>query len=103
MEQYEDEDTVEYLMEIERAMLQNYHYMTYISWPGICNTYGEEMSKAIAKEKGWEYLTYEGSDSLLADFLNGNWNEEDFLVLQPGEEVQPSYDEKIIKKLKKKS
>ena len=57
------------------------------------------MAKAqdIASETGLELLPYEGSNRLMMDFVNGNWNEEDFLILQPGETLQPSYDERIMK------
>ena len=40
----------------------------------------------------------EGSDSLLYDFLNGNWDEERFLVLEPGEMPAPSYDGDVMRK-----
>lgn len=98
MERFDgDEDTVEYLLEIDKEMLKNYHYVTYITWPGMENASGIEQVKQIAAEAGMELLYYEGSNRLMLDFVNGNWNEEDFLVLQPGEELQPSFDEKVIK------
>lgn len=98
MEQFDgDEDTVEYLLDIDREMLKNYHYVTYITWPGMDNAGGIERAKQIAAEAGMELLHYEGSNRLMADFVNGNWNEEDFLILQPGEELQPSFDHLVIK------
>ena len=42
-------------------------------------------------------LQYEGSNRLMEDFVNGNWNEKDFLILKPGQILQPSYDSMIIK------
>lgn len=95
-EQFEDEDTVEYLMDMERAMLAHYKTITYITWPGIDDTNGIEKAHEIADLNDWEYLEYEGSDSLLKKFVSGDWNEEDFLVLQPGEMLAPSYDERVI-------
>lgn len=96
MEQFEDEDTVEYLMEMERSMLDHYKAITYITWPGMNNANGISKAKTIACENGWEYLEYEGSDTLLQKFVNGEWDEEDFLVLNPGETLEPSYDEDVI-------
>lgn len=98
MEKFDgDEDTVEYLLEMDKEMLKNYHYLTYITWPGMNNERGVAMAEEIAKNAGMELLPYDGSNRLLADFVNGNWNEEDFLILQPGEELQPSYDRLVIK------
>ena len=98
MERFDgDEDTVEYLLDMDRKMLKNYRYVTYITWPGMPNERGIGQAQKIAADAGMELLLYEGSNRLMADFVNGNWNEEDFLILQPGEELQPSFDAKVIK------
>jgi len=98
MEKFDgDEDTVEYLLEMDKEMLKNYHYVTYITWPGMANEKNMQLAQKIATDAGMELLPYEGSNRLMADFVNGNWNEEDFLILKPGQEVQPSYDERILK------
>ena len=97
MERFDgDEDTVEYLLDMDREMLKNYHYVTYITWPGMDDANGLDRVNTIAEEAGMELLQYEGSNKLMADFVNGNWNEEDFLILQPGQVLQPSYDSMII-------
>ena len=97
MERFDgDEDTVEYLLDVDREMLKNYRYITYITWPGLPSEGGVAKAQDIASETGLELLPYEGSNRLMMDFVNGNWNEEDFLILQPGETLQPSYDERIM-------
>ena len=103
MEKFDgDEDTVEYLLEMDREMIKNYRYITYITWPGLPKERGEALAEQLAKGAGLELLHYEGSERLMADLVNGNWNEEDFLILQPGEVLQPSYDERVIKSVKKR-
>jgi len=98
MERFDnDEDTVEYLLEMDKEMLKNYHYITYITWPGMPNETGIETAKKLGEDAGLELLQYKGSNRLLADFVNGSWNEDDFLILQPGQTLQPSYDEMVIK------
>ena len=97
MEKYEDEDTVEYLLEMDREMLKHYRYLTYIAWPGMHNERSASQAGELAQKSSLELLHYEGSSRLMADFVNGNWNEEDFLILRPGEVLQPSYDSRIIK------
>lgn len=91
-----DKDTVEYLLEMDREMIKNYRYLTYITWPGFDNALGMQEAKKLADKANLELLEYTGSERLMADLVNGNWNEEDFLVLQPGETLQPSFDEGIL-------
>jgi len=98
MERFDgDEDTVEYLLDMEKEMLKNYHYVTYITWPGMPNENALAATQQIAENSGLKLLQYEGSNRLMADFVNGNWNEEDFLILKPGQTLQPSYDRMVIK------
>ena len=98
MERFDgDEDTVEYLLQMDREMLRHYKYVTYITWPGMPNDSGLADCKALADQSGMELLQYEGSSRLMANFVNGNWNEEDFLILQPGQTLQPAYDRMVIK------
>lgn len=96
MDKFQDEDTVDYLMEMEKEMLKNYNSITYITWPGIESGWGIEQAKQVTAKKNWSLHQYKGDDSLLLNFVNGNWPEEDFLILQPGEELLPSYDDSVL-------
>lgn len=98
MEKYEDEDTVEYLLSIDRDMLKNYNCLTYVEWPELADADAEIRVKEMAKRSGWKYNYMEGSHSLLYDFLNGNWDEQRFLILEPGETLTPSYDENVMRR-----
>ena len=98
MERFDgDEDTVEYLLNMDKEMYKNYHYITYITWPGLPNESGIDAAEKLAAKSGMELLRYEGTSRLMADMVNGNWNEEDFLILKPGQTLQPSYDSMVIK------
>ena len=97
MDKYEDdEDTVEYLLEMERSFLASYHCLTCIRWPGLPNETMEKEAQRIARENGWDYLTYDGSDSLMASFFAGDWDEDRYLIVQPGNAIQPSYDDTVL-------
>lgn len=97
MDKYEDEDTVEYLLDMERMAIANYHAFTYIGWPGLEDGTAEQTVRRAAGERQWDFYREEGDRSLLKDFLDGNWDEERFLVVPPGEVVAPSYDEGVIR------
>jgi hypothetical protein len=58
-----------------------------------------ELSKEVQKictEHHWAFEEVAGDMSLLEKWVNGDWPEEDFLVVRPGDEIEPTYNEKII-------
>jgi hypothetical protein len=44
----------------------------------------------------WSFDRQHGSDALIRSLLTGQWDEDRFLVLAPGEEVKMTADEQII-------
>jgi hypothetical protein len=52
--------------------------------------------KPICTEKGWTYNELKGDLSLLQSMLDGPWPDSEFLVVQPGQKVIPTFDERII-------
>ncbi len=97
MEKFEDEDTVEYLLSMEKEMLKNYDTATFLNWPGFTPPECEDTVRNIAKAHDWKYKRVDGNDSLIADLIEGNWSSDRFLVVPPGREITPSYDEEVIK------
>lgn len=97
MEEYDDEDTVEYLMEMEEDMLKHYNSATYVNWPQIREDGEKERVQAIAEQRGWQFQHLTGADTLLKALFDGDWDEEKFLIVPPGREMMPSVDERIIK------
>ena len=90
------EDNAEYLMEMEQNWMQEYKNCTFIDWPALNNARQIAFTKDCAEYLGWEFSQITGSDSLLRDFLAGNWDEERFLVAEPGQRVAQSYDAQIF-------
>lgn len=97
MEKYQDEETVDELMELEQDMMKNYSYITYVNWAELSDEASRHWAKAYAASRNWTYNEMEGSSSLLKDMLWGNWDPEKFLILQPGETLVPSCDAQIIR------
>ncbi|MHC4689378.1 MAG: hypothetical protein ACYS5F_07005 [Planctomycetota bacterium] len=52
--------------------------------------------KKDAQERGWEYEELDGSTRLILNMMNGQWDENDYLVIKPGQAIVPSYDSGII-------
>jgi len=59
----------------------------------------EEVQR-ICDENSWKYEEVPGDLNLLQRWLDGDWAEEDFLVVQPGETVYATYDDRIIEAAK---
>lgn len=97
MEQYEDdEDTVEYLMDIERMMLANYHGYTFIHNPELDDSRARAILQGKAKDENWDYYEVDGSMRLFRELVAGNWNEEDFLIVPPGKTIVATGDDRIL-------
>ena len=90
-----DEDTIEYLL-AETGGLSNYKSAAYIAMPFLENGQYARVTRDAADFFGWQYHEIEGSMALMRRFLSGDWNGDDFLVLEPGETAVQSVDEKII-------
>jgi len=90
------EENAKYLMEQMGGWKQSYNTMAFIDM-GIGDFLGyEQEAEKEAEENGWELLKLKGDLRLIRRLLDGEWDDEEFLVLQPGESVIASNDERII-------
>ncbi len=90
------EDNAQFLMETEQKWYKEYKAAVYIgNEENGFPDYGEETREA-AEYLGWEYVREPADLSLLQAMMDGNWDESRFLVLQPGQHIEPSYDADII-------
>ena len=56
----------------------------------------EQAARDEAAARGWKYERLSGDLSLLERLVDGRWDEEDFLVIAPGQRIAISYDERIV-------
>ncbi len=52
-----------------------------------------------AKDLTWEFEEVQGDCSLLQHLIDGIWNEDEFIVIEPGNTAAPSYHEDIFKQV----
>ena len=84
------------LMETMSQWSQHYSRAVFIDTGlGNCEPY-EEMAREKAKKEGWVFERKTGNRRLVEMLINGDWTEEEFLVVQPGYTIQQSYDEGLI-------
>ena len=90
------EDNAEYLMQIEQGWINEYSNAAYVDLGFMDSKKWKDFTKECAGWLKWNYDELEGDPSLIKNFVNGNWDEENFLIVEPGQEIVASHDEKII-------
>ena len=90
------EENAEYLMRASENWMDSYSNAAYVDL-GVGDG---ERSKAFTREcaewLGWGCDFLDGDPRLVKDFLEGRWDDERFLVVQPGEMIVASHDERVI-------
>ncbi|MBN1863681.1 MAG: DUF1638 domain-containing protein [Victivallales bacterium] len=89
-------ENAKYLIETLEGGLKHYEKLTYIDTVPGCFRQYRESSRDEAENNGWKYEAFQGGTDLLQRLLDGSWDDEDFLVLKPGETIQASYDDKVV-------
>jgi hypothetical protein len=91
------EENAQYLMEMEHNWVKDYNTAGFINWSEIKSDNARFFTKDCAQSLQWDYKQYEGRTGYLDDFLNARWDPNYFLILQPGETAEQSYDVEVIK------
>jgi len=90
------EDNAKYIMEMTGDWMQHYNKLTFIDIPIANFDEYKELTKKEAQEKGWKYEEIAGDIRLLQNLIDGNWCEDDFLVLEPNQKIKALYNDNII-------
>ncbi len=92
------EDNAEFLMEMEYNFLKEYKNAGFISWDCFENNeYYRNYTMDTSNFFKWDFLEIEGSCGLLENILNGEFHNEEVLIVPPNSVVNASYDDEIIK------
>ena len=90
------QDNAEYLMNMEQNWMKEYNWATYIDW-GFTNSQEEkEYTRRCAEYLGWKYDELKGDQGLMQRFVDGIWNENEFLIIRPGEKITEDVTSKGI-------
>jgi hypothetical protein len=89
------QDNADYLMEVMGAWQQHYQRAGLIDM-GVGDIAAvQARAEADAARRGWTFDRVPGDVILIHRLLAGDWAD-DFLVVQPGEQVAMTYDENVI-------
>lgn len=81
------EDNAQYLMEVEQTWIKEYNWATYIDWGlGDCDQY-RQYTKRCAEFLNWDYDELKGDPGLMQRMLDGDWSDDEFLVVKPGQKI----------------
>jgi hypothetical protein len=90
------EDNAQYLMEMEQQWMTTYNQATYVDL-GIGATDDDlKYTRQCADYLGWSCDRQHGDPALMKSLLSGEWPEDRFLILQPGQTMQLTADDRVI-------
>jgi hypothetical protein len=93
------EENAEYIIETMRAK-NEVDFITYIELEGFDDPDVRDFFLRYAKESGKRARFVRGSTRLIDALAAGRWDDEEFLVVPPGAEIEPVYDNDMIFKKK---
>jgi hypothetical protein len=94
------EDNAQYLMEVLGNWQAHYERAAYILMDAEQGEDAADEARNDANAYGWRFEQLTGDLVLIKRLLWGDWGEEDFLVLQPGETIEMIGGDEIIRSAK---
>lgn len=91
------EEQAKFLLEEMGRWSSSYSYGTLIDFDFTQPLGLPAQVQNICAGRGWEYGEVRGDLGLIERWLNGDWDSEDFLVVEPGQRIVPSHDDGIIR------
>lgn len=90
------EDNAKYLMDTEQDWFKTYNNAAYTDLELGNHEAYSEFTKECAAWLGWNFDSVRGDSRLLRALMSGEWDEDDFLIVRPGQKIVATYDEGVI-------
>lgn len=95
VERFGEEDA-DFLMEEEQHWFSTYDRATFVDLKVIPSEQDQAYTQECATWLGWNYDRQLGDPALLKALLSQTWPDDRFLVLEPGETLRMTADERVI-------
>jgi hypothetical protein len=82
------DDNAQYLMEVEQDWIRQYNWATYIDWGLARSDDYRDYTKRCAEFLSWNYDELLGDPGLMEKFVDGYWDDGEFLVVKPGRQIR---------------
>lgn len=89
-------DNAEFLMEAEQHWFSTYERATYVDLTIGATDADIAYTQACADWLGWSFDRQRGDADLLKALLDGRWDEDRFLILEPGESLRAVAEDHIV-------
>lgn len=90
------EENAQYLMEVETGYIKNYENAFFVKSPIYDDSAEAQKVQDTAAQFGWNFKMELGDMGYIVDLLEGNWDEERFLVCPPRKTIVADYEGKKI-------
>jgi hypothetical protein len=90
------EENADYLMQAEQAWMTNYNNAAYVDLGFGASGEYQQYTRECAEWLGWNCDVLEGDAGLVRALLEGDWDEERFLLVPPGHRIALTHDERIV-------
>jgi hypothetical protein len=90
------EDNARYLWDEMCDLGRNYRQLTFIEMGVEPDDRFERQTREEAAARGWEFEKVKGDPSMIQRFVDGCWDAQEFLIVQPGGRIAPTHEEDII-------
>ncbi|MFA6102139.1 MAG: DUF1638 domain-containing protein [Victivallaceae bacterium] len=91
------EDNAKFLMEMEQDWFNKYSTAAYVDLPVGNTDFCKAYTRQCAEWLGWQYDEIKGDPSLLKHFVDGDWNSDEFLIVEPDHHIEATNDDKIMR------
>jgi len=91
------EENARYLMEMEQGWFREYSNAVYVDLGFGDNEPHRQYTRKCAEWLKWNYNELPGDPGLVRKLVEGDWDSGTFLVVEPGQRIAASHDERIIK------
>ncbi len=90
------EDNADFLMESEQQWFKTYDRATYVHLTVGATDADKRFTRDCADWLQWRYDEQAGDPSLLVALLRGEWDDERFVVLEPGQTIGVTADARVM-------
>lgn len=91
------QDNADYLMEVMGEWTKHYNRAAYIDMGVGDGSEFEQMARDQAGRRGWTFERKQGDRRMLELLLNGEWPDDEYLIVPPGYSIQQSAENGLIR------